>query len=226
MYLTRFEFNTARRGARALLGSPHKLHSAVEHGFPSTLAGGPTADAEGRVLWRLDQQPDQQATLLYLVSPQRPDLTHLVEQAGWPTLQPGWNTRDYRPLLDRLATGQRWTFRLTANPVSSRRKTEKSTKSQRFGHVTVAQQTAWLLERTERLGFVVPKGTHDEPDVAVRRRETLRFDRDHHTVTLATAVFEGVLDVLDPVALRCALVRGIGPGKGYGCGLLTLAPVG
>jgi CRISPR system Cascade subunit CasE len=221
MYLTRFEINTARRGARALLGSPHKLHGAVEHSFPTTLR---SASEEGRVLWRLDQY--QRTALLYLVSPHRPDLTHLVEQAGWPSIQPGWDTRDYRPLLDGLAAGQRWAFRLTANPVSSRRKSDTARRSQRFGHVTVAQQAAWLLDRTERLGFVVPKGTHDEPDVAIQRRETLRFERKNPTVTLATAVVEGMLDVVDPTALRSALTSGIGAGKGYGCGLLTLAPAG
>jgi CRISPR system Cascade subunit CasE len=223
MYLTRFEMNKARRGTRALVVSPHKLHGAVERSFPTAIAGA-QADGEGRVLWRLDQHVH--VTLLYIVSPRRPDLTHLSEQAGWPTIPDGWETRDYQPLLDRLAAGQRWAFRLTANPVSSRRKTDESERSQRFGHVTVAQQTAWLLERTERLGFLVTKATHDEPDVAIRRRETQRFERNSHTVTLATAVFEGHLQILDPVALRCALVRGVGSGKGYGCGLLTLAPIG
>ncbi|HEX5407457.1 MAG TPA: type I-E CRISPR-associated protein Cas6/Cse3/CasE [Pseudonocardiaceae bacterium] len=221
MYLTRFEINTERRGARALLSSAHKLHGAVEHCFPTTAEA---AESVGRVLWRLDQ--DHKTALLYLVSPGRPDLTHLVEQAGWPAIQQGWTTRDYTPLLDRLATGQRWAFRLTANPVSSRRKTDDSTRTQRFGHVTVAQQTAWLLDRTERLGFVVPKGTNDELDVVVCRRETLRFDRNGHTVTLATAMFQGLLDIIDPVALRHTLVQGVGSGKSYGCGLLTLAPVG
>ena len=42
-------------------------------------------------------------------------------------------------------------------------------------------------------------------------------------MTLSTALFEGVLRVEDPAVLRTALVSGIGPAKGYGCGLLTLA---
>ena len=33
------------------------------------------------------------------------------------------------------------------------------------------------------------------------------------------------LHVVDPVMLRAALVGGIGPAKGYGCGLLTLSVV-
>lgn len=221
MYLSRFEINVARRGARHLLSSPQRLHAAVLAGFPSTALRA-TAEAR-RVLWRLDQH--DHSTLLHVVSPQRPDLTHLVEQAGWPT-QHGWDTRDYTPLLERLATGQRWGFRLTANPVSNRRKTPESPRFQRLAHVTVAQQTAWLLERAAKLGFTIVPGVQSEPDVAVRRRDTLRFARNGHTVTLATAVFEGRLDVTDPIALRSTLTGGIGAGKGYGCGLLTLAPIG
>lgn len=218
-YLTRFEINTARRSARELLTSPQRIHAAVLGAFPS----GHSTPANERMLWRIDQHDHQ--TLLYLVSPHRPDLTHLVESVGWPTTE-GWATRDYQPLLDRLAARQRWGFRLAANPVHNRRKTDDSPRSQRFGHVTVAQQTEWFLGRADHHGFTVPLEDHKEPDVAVRGRRTVRFDRQGRTVTLDTAIFEGRLEVTDPDALRAALTQGIGPGKAYGCGLLTLAPSG
>jgi CRISPR system Cascade subunit CasE len=41
---------------------------------------------------------------------------------------------------------------------------------------------------------------------------------------LSTAVFEGQLEITDTEAMRRSLTGGIGPAKGYGCGLLTLAP--
>lgn len=219
MYLTRFEINTARRGARDLLASPQRLHAAVLAAFPAThREPGDT----GRVLWRVDQRGQQ--TLLYLASPHEPDLTHLVETAGWPATH-GWDTRPYAVLLDRLAPGQQWAFRLTANPVASRRKSDDSARSQRFGHVTAAQQSTWLLDRASRNGFAIPETTHKEPDVAVHGRRIWRFPRQGHTITLATAVFEGRLEVIDPATLRRALTHGIGPAKGYGCGLITLAPL-
>lgn len=157
MHLTRFEINPARRAARDLLASPQKLHAAVLAGFP-TLATAPAGN--GRVLWRLDQR-DHQA-LLYIVSPHKPDLTHLVENVGWPTTH-GWDTRDYTRLLHRLKAGDEWAFRLKANPVSSRRKSDDATRSQRFGHVTVSQQTDWLLTRTERHGFTIPAASTKSP---------------------------------------------------------------
>ena len=216
MYLTQFEINTARRGARHLLASPQRMHAAVLSAF--TAAERQPTDA-GRILWRVDQRGQQ--TLLYLASPHRPDLTNLAEQAGWPTKQT-WRTGDYQRLLDRLTAGDQWAFRLTANPVHSGRKTDGQ-RTQRFGHVTVAQQETWLLFRTEQHGFTVNTGDNKEHDLVVRDRRTLRFSRTRQSVTLATATFEGRLTVTDPDALRVALTRGIGPAKGYGCGLLTLA---
>ena len=219
MHLTRFEINTARRASRSLLTSPQKLHAAVMAAFPPQ----PATTNQGRVLWRVDHTQHQAA--LFIVGPHRPDLTHLVEQAGWPTSHHTWDTRDYQPLLDRLATGQHWAFRLKANPTASRRKTPDAARSQRFGHVTVAQQTAWLLTRAEQHGFTIPAGEHKEPDLAIRGREQASFTRQGRNVTLTTALYQGHLHITDPDALRAALTNGIGPARAYGCGLLTLAPI-
>jgi CRISPR system Cascade subunit CasE len=219
MYLTRFEINSRRRGARDLLASPQRMHAAVLAAFPVALRD---PSDQGRVLWRVDQR-DRQA-LLYIASPHQPDLTHLVEAAGWPTTR-GWDSKPYAPLLDRLSAGDQWAFRLTANPVKTKRDPDEAARSQRVGHVTVTQQTEWLLHRALRHGFAIPEGVYKEPDVTVHGRRIWRFSRQNHTVTLSTATFEGRLEVIDPKALRHALTHGVGPAKGYGCGLLTLAPL-
>lgn len=218
MYLSRFEINSARRGAYKLLSSPQAMHAAVLAGFPH----GSTGAGAGRVLWRVDQSDTQ--ALLYIVSPGRPDLTHLVEQAGWPSTT-GWDTRDYDGVLESLSAGQSWAFRLRANPTKSVRLPDKPQRSQRVGHVTVKQQEQWLLDRAERCGFAVSSAENDGLRLAIVGRRVASFDRQGRTVTLSTATYDGQLDVVDPAALRAALVNGIGPAKGYGCGLLTLASV-
>lgn len=218
MYLTRFCINAQRRGARHLLASQQRMHAAVLAGFPPTMAGA-------RMLWRVDAGPHR--TDLFVVSASRPDLTHLVEQAGWPT-QPDqtWQTAAYQPLLDRLAVGQRWAFRLTANPVRSvARGTD--VRGQVKAHVTAAQQQDWLLRRAERLGFRIPDGGTALPQLTVKDRRTARFERPRaaagRDVTVVMATYEGLLVVTDADALRRALCEGIGRAKAYGCGLLTLA---
>lgn len=220
MYLTRMPINGRRRGAAKLLSSPQAMHAAVQSGFmPGSLeAGG------GRTLWRVDRAGDHEVTL-YLVSPVEPDLSHLVEQAGW---QSGdmWQTRDYRILLGSLASGQRWAFRLTANPVFGGYKSGKDwADTKPMAHVTAKQQEGWLLDRVEKAGFRVPDGSHSEADLRIINRSTLRFAKGGHRVVIGTATFEGTLEVVDTAALSSALTTGIGRAKAYGCGLLTLAPL-
>lgn len=222
VFLSRMQVNPARRGARALMASPHSLHAAVLAAFPD---GRPTV--EGRVLWRLDAH-NTHRVFLYTVSPEQPDFTHLVEQAGWPTTQ-AWETTPYDRLLGSLTAGQRWHFRLSANPVhSARRANWDMTKP--LAHVTVAQQEQWLLDRADRLGFAVAsssagadKGDVGVSDMSVVDRAVRRFRRNGSRVTIAVATFEGNLEVTDAKALRRALTHGVGRAKAYGCGLLTLA---
>ncbi|NLE80259.1 MAG: type I-E CRISPR-associated protein Cas6/Cse3/CasE, partial [Rhodococcus sp.] len=137
MYLTRFAINPARRGARRLLGSPQAMHAAVLCSFPPIVT---STEDQGRVLWRVDA--DGPHRWLYVLSPREPQMTHLAEQAGWSD-NSTWTTRDYIPLLDRLAEGQLWAFRLTANPVHQIRR-ESDGKKIRVGHVTAAHQQQWL----------------------------------------------------------------------------------
>ncbi|MGJ3509025.1 type I-E CRISPR-associated protein Cas6/Cse3/CasE [Enemella sp. A6] len=209
MILTRTYLNARRAGARKLLGSPQAMHAAILAGF------APGVDP-GRVLWRCDPI-DPMRPALYVVSKSRPDFAHLEEQAGWPT-QPTTESASYAPLLDSLAQGQEWGFRLTANPthravIGDRRRI--------VAHVTVAQQLNWLLERADRLG--ISFGEAEAPNIQLIHRETRSFRREKSTVTLGTATFGGVLRVEDADLLREALVSGIGRAKAYGCGLMTLA---
>ncbi|WP_165985496.1 type I-E CRISPR-associated protein Cas6/Cse3/CasE [Streptomyces sp. YIM 98790] len=231
MYLTRFRINTARTGARRLLASPQVLHAAVMSSFAEILPGAPGApgapDAP-RVLWRLDRDAKAHVTLC-LTSPYQPDLTHLVEQAGWPASEaPGWSTCDYAPFLHRLSSGEHWDFRLTANPVHSvRRRPGEPTR--RTAHVTPAHQVSWLLRRQEAAGFrVVPAAGGDPgtPRVVVRGRRALVFSRrrNDRPVTLLTVTYDGRLEIADPDAFRRTLTHGLGRARGYGCGLMTLSP--
>ncbi len=144
MILTRTYLNSRRSGgARKLLGSPQAMHAALLAGFP------PDSDP-GRILWRVDHAKSVKP-VVYIVSRDRPDLVHLDEQAGWPSL-PSASSLAYDGFLDQLATGQTWGgFRLTANP--AHHATENGRKRV-YAHVTAAQQATWLLDRSDRLGGI------------------------------------------------------------------------
>jgi len=219
MFLSRFYLNKQRRDARRFLGSPQIMHAAVLASFPPAAT---EQRSDGRVLWRLDNAAT--TPTLYIVSPARPDLTHFVEQVGWP-ITPTWETRDYQPVLDDLTAGQRWAFRLTANTTRSTKLTAEAGRSQRYGHVTADQQQSWLIDRLGTLGVGLVKTAAGDPELALRDRGVRRFGRQGSTVTLTVGTFDGVLQIDDPDRLRAALVDGIGPAKAYGCGLMTLARV-
>jgi CRISPR system Cascade subunit CasE len=220
MFLTRFQINPARRNARKLLSSPHAMHAAVRTAFA---VAEDYERAGTRTLWRLDT-PATATVHLYIVSPGRPDLTHLVEQAGWPTTDT-WVTRDYDGLLDSLRPGQQWAFRLTANPAHNGRKTPDVKETQRFGHLREPEQVEWLTSRAVRHGFTLASQYDGRPNLRLHRRQTQTFKRGMSTVTLTTATYDGILHIADADAFRHALTGGIGHAKAYGCGLLTLAPV-
>ncbi|MGW2441284.1 type I-E CRISPR-associated protein Cas6/Cse3/CasE [Streptomyces goshikiensis] len=233
MHLTRFRINTARLGARHLLSSPQRMHAAVMSSFAGAI---PSEENSSRILWRLDRNSNAEV-LLFIVSEERPDLTHLVEQAGWPTTA-SWQTYDYKNFLDGLTTGSTWNFRLTANPVHHVRRTPDEIRK-RTAHRTPRHQMGWLLSRQEQAGFriletpadrrVLAQG--DEHQLTVRDEQRRRFGKTEATgqanrVPLVTVTFDGRLEVTDPAALRRTLTLGLGKAKAYGCGLMTLAREG
>lgn len=168
---------------------------------------------------------------LYIVSPIEPDLQHIVEQAGWSTS--GWDATDYSRFLDQLRLGQEWGFRLRANPVRSK-PAPGSARGKVLPHVTPAQQLSWLESKSSKLGFSLPREEQstDEPGTlltSVTQRQDRRFSRKSSLpsshVTLRQAQFDGVLSITDLELFRTTLINGIGRGKAYGCGLMTLRRV-
>lgn len=102
-------------------------------------------------------------------------------------------------------------------------------------------RVAWLQRKSRESGFALvtarlepgigalqPRdymATRADPAAAISGRVhgiSTTLDRK---LTFGTALFEGELEVTDPDLLRKGLETGIGPGKAFGCGLLSLAPI-
>lgn len=222
MYLTSIALNPSRRETRKLVSSPQAMHAAVLCGFPPGASAG-----DGRVLWRLDQEAPHDLSL-WVSSPTRPDYRGLVENTSWPESPVAWRTADTDPFLDQLDTGQAWRFRTTLNPTRS-----ISRKDHGRGRVKAVpddEQVDWLLSKAEQHGFAIGQNSLGLPNLSATKQRTVRFERrtggKPRTVTVVTATFDGILEVRNAAALRHVLVAGMGRAKGYGCGLLTLAPLG
>ena len=190
------------------LANPQRFHGAVEQAFPGE---------RRRRLWR----PDPLGGKLYLLilSEDAPDLSGIEEQFG--SGEPG-ETKSYDPLLERILPGSVWRFRLAANPTVS--KAPPSAPGERGkvqAHITPEFQEEWIRTRGEKHGFCLQS-------LQVTGSRWLRFrkGRQGRPVTLLSVVYEGVLQVTDPLLFRQVLTEGIGRGKAYGQGLLTVTKEG
>ena len=205
MYLSRMELNLTRRETMKALVAPSHFHGAVEQVF---------SGERKRNLWRLDPLDGRQ--YLLLLSEDKPDLTAVAAQFGIFGADPAWETRDYTPFLQRITEGSKWQFRLTANPTVSRAR--EGMRGKRYAHITPFYQKQWLLEQSGRRGFSLEENAFE-----VVYRRWLRFRKGGGSVvTLLSVTFEGELSVTDPALLRKTLTEGVGRGKAYGMGLLTL----
>lgn len=205
MYLSRVELNLMHRAVAKALVSPNMLHGAIEQSF---------AGPRGRNLWRIDTIGDK--TWLLVLSHDKPDFTRLAVQFG----ASGWESRAYEPLLQRIEEGSVWHFRLTANPTVSK-SGARDERGKVLGHITPAYQKQWLFARAEKHGFSL-----SEQEFDIVQSRWLRFRKGTEggrPVTLLSVTYEGSLTVTDPTKFTQALTEGIGRGKAYGLGLLTVA---
>lgn len=207
MFLSRIKLDTARRSTMKALASPNLLHGAIEQSF-----SGPRS----RNLWRVDTLGGN--TYLLVLSRDEPDFTSLIAQFG--AEGDGWESRSYDTLLGRIQTGGVWHFRLTANPTISKA-SGIAERGKVLGHITTEHQKQWLLERSEKHGFSL-----EEESFSVVQSRWTRFRKGTDSgrpVSLLSVTYEGMLTVTDPVLFAQTLTDGLGRGKAYGLGMLTVA---
>ncbi len=229
MYLSRVLLDSRRRETAKLMGSAQAMHAAV---MTACATASTDTVTRGRVLWRVDPRSRAEHDL-YIASPTHPVLEQLAGKTG-PVDEFEAQTADYDPFLSRLSVGQRWRFRLTANPVRSEKSSgAEHSRGRVRPHRTPAYQLKWFEERVSRYGVTLVPSGDGSSGVVVRSRSTSRFSRrsvgadgagrrDRVEITMAT--YDGLLEVRDVEQLRECLVNGIGRAKAYGCGLMTLAP--
>jgi len=92
------------------------------------------------------------------------------------------------------------------------------------------ERIGWLQRQGERCGFRLARVTLVDRPVAATRADPgsslLGHQRnaDRH-LTFGTALFEGDLQVTDEGLFLKGLAEGIGPGKAFGCGMLSIMPI-
>ncbi|MCL6622972.1 MAG: type I-E CRISPR-associated protein Cas6/Cse3/CasE [Syntrophobacterales bacterium] len=223
MYLSRVLLNPRSKAVQRDLADPQELHRTIMSAFPRSEEPGESPRARFGVLHRLDLDRRQARLILYVQSQLKPDWSALPPD--YLLLRTGWEnpaTKSVAEVYQTLKAGLVLSFRLKANP--SRKIDTKTGPDGRRRHgrrvelVREEDQVQWLQRKGEQSGFKVL-----QVRVGGLTKERSR-SRQGTAPTLAGVIFEGHLEITDPDLFRQALARGIGPGKAYGLGLLSLAP--
>jgi CRISPR system Cascade subunit CasE len=235
MFLSKLILNIRDRQARCDLGRPYDMHRTLWRAFPDR--------DPGRILFRIDADRAGAPPVVLVQSDLRPQWERLDARGARYLLAPP----EFKPFQPAFAAGQRLRFRLRANPtkkVASLSKADRlagagprddATKNgRRLALIREDEQIAWLLHKGEQGGFRIPgewvaaDGDRRAPSfrVDVIPEGWVRCGKEGHGDGRFFAVrFEGLLEVTDPDLFLRTVGDGLGAAKGFGFGLLSVAPV-
>jgi CRISPR system Cascade subunit CasE len=212
MILSRLLLNPRSPQVQAELSNLYELHRTVMSGFTQGLRVLPEDDAR-RVLYRLEVRRQMPMLTLLVQSPITAVWQHLVESKYL------LRTPEQREFSPGFQAGEVFAFRLVANPAKKQRVDGKK-NGRRVALYDPEEQLTWLTRKAEQYGFRV-QGVQARPPEDL---QGFLFRGDaRHTLKIVAVQYDGLLEVTDPTALSAAIRDGIGPAKGFGCGLLSLA---
>jgi CRISPR system Cascade subunit CasE len=201
MYISQLILNDRDRKVRHDLSNIHNLHRSIMQGFPNEQRE--KARADWQVLFRLE--PD--SNVLLVQSELEPD---------WLKLPPSYfrqqQCKTFQPEPSQFPADRLLQFRLKANPSKRDKETRKT-----VGLYYQPEQEAWFARQAAQHGFSV-EGLDIIPAANLWGEKA----KGQPQIKIHTALFQGVLKVQDPALLVTAIEQGIGRGKSYGCGLLSI----
>jgi CRISPR system Cascade subunit CasE len=202
MYLSKLVLNEREKAIYGDLGNAHKLHQRIMQGFPDESVDNPRQ--QWHILYR--QEPDS--------------LIILVQSA----IEPDWSrlpidyllSSDFKQLnwdAKQFSIGNLYQFRLKANPSKRDKETRKT-----IGMFRREDQIAWLERKSAQHGFQTTG-----IDVIPVPKTYGTKAKGTKPIQIHSVIFQGILQVTDSSSFVQCLREGIGRGRSYGCGLLSIA---
>ena len=208
MYLSQLILNPRSRDARRDSADDYQMHSTLCRLFTDA-----PKDEKERVLFRIEHYTADGLVRVLVQSYRAPDFSKLP--TGYCNTPP--QTRhDYGEKLHALTPGQTMRFRLRANPTIKQ-------KGKRLGLREPAEQQAWLERKLREAGAELLECRFMPHEVTQARKHKVDDETAPRQIHLGV-VFEGALRVTNPEDFRKHIEAGLGSAKGYGFGLLSLAP--
>lgn len=212
MYLSKLTLNTANSQARKDLGNPHEMHRTIMRAFPEPLP------QDERVLFRVENIMDGPAPIVLVQSVGQPD---------WEAIDTAFNgyfsqAFEIKSLGDVcIDAGDVLRFR-TRVSISKRVKYKDTGESKRISLFSEKDRAAWMERKAKAGGFSLDIGRLIIRD-APYRNFVIKNAQETHRATLNIVDVDGVLRVEDRTLFMETLKNGIGPAKGLGCGLISVA---
>ncbi|MGW1293693.1 type I-E CRISPR-associated protein Cas6/Cse3/CasE [Streptomyces sp. NPDC002533] len=206
--IARIRLNPHSRDVQRDLRDATEMHRTMMRMVPDGLGESPRSQAG--LLYRLDET-DTISTIL--VQANRLDPACLPAGYGQADI------KSLTPLLIALRKGLAVRYRIVLNPVKRERlPLQARGKRGRIVPLSGADADQWWLRRAAESGLQVRVLTPTSmPPVRPRRQGAGGM---RHSLIR----YDGTATVTDPDALHEAVLAGIGRGKPYGAGLLSLAP--
>lgn len=243
LFLSRLILNPYSRQVRSELAHPYEMHRTLMRAFPpATDATRAKAREKFGVLFRADIDEEQDLVKVYVQSRIKPDWSFLNDLEDYlltDTEMPSYECKDVMPAWRRIQNGQVLSFRLRANPTKRSAKPDDALKGKRVELRREDEQIDWLIRKGRMVskdkpgGFdLVMKQVKGKdggmlmiPRVSVSNDgKYTGFTSTRHHTTHFGVLFDGLLRVNNVDAFLQTLVNGIGSGKAFGFGLLTIAP--
>jgi CRISPR system Cascade subunit CasE len=140
-------------------------------------------------------------------------LLHAAENPG---------TKCIADAFKSVMPGKAYSFRLRANPTrkidTKRGPSGEKQNGRRVPHSRTEDQIQWLLRKSASHGFAL------QQVVIAASGSSELVSSQHGNLCFQGVTFEGALVVVDKEILLDTLRNGIGSGKAFGFGLLSLAP--
>lgn len=175
-------------------------------------------DVDRGFLFRIDLLLNGRAAII-VQSATSPDWDYAFHNASYLLAAPP-QTKEFDP---QLLKGMLLRFRLLANPTRKieTKSIEGVKRNGRRVPVATDKLHEWLSRKAKDSGFAV-----DDTSLIIQAGYAYVDKMKNGGGQQLRAVrYEGTLSVVDPELFREAIVCGIGPGKGFGFGLLSLARV-
>lgn len=207
----------------------YQLHQILWRGFPGLDRG----ENENRFLYRHDERETEHSVLVQ--SATIPDWSFLADEAEGTTA----DVKAFDPA--RLVEGISLRFLLRANPVVTRKYEDGSKRRIAVGSdreqlarkrgmnkddLPTREQMLfdWIEKNGNEGGFAIERGENERIlcDVGPNHDITVHKPGKKDSVVLTAIDFTGILRVTDPAAFANTLQRGIGRGRAFGCGLISV----